>query len=110
MRRAGRTVWSSTRQASIAACASAKGYTPTQRNSLTDIFASMKVTHRSIRRLVALGDEKPESVDALVVARLQLEGLYTMCLLTEKPEHMDRFVREAWKRQYVRYFSSAALD
>lgn len=26
-----------------------KGYTPTQRNSLTDTFASMKVTHRSIR-------------------------------------------------------------
>jgi hypothetical protein len=52
--------------------------TPTQRNSLTDTFASMKVTHRSIRLLVALGDDKPESVDALVLARLQLEGLYTL--------------------------------
>jgi hypothetical protein len=52
-----------------------KDYTPTRRNSLTDIFASMKVTHRSIRLLVALGDEKPESVDALVLARLQLDGL-----------------------------------
>ena len=80
-----------------------KDYTPTRRNSLTDIFASMNVTHRSIRLLVALGDEKPESVDALVLARLQLEGLYTMCLLTEKAEHVDRFVKEAWKRQYVRY-------
>ena len=80
-----------------------RGYTATQRNSLTDIFASMKVTHRSIRLLVALGDEKPESVDALVLARLQLEGLYTMCLLIEKVEHVDRFVKEAWKRQYVSY-------
>ena len=80
-----------------------KGYTSTQRNSLTDSFASMKVTQRSIRLLVALGDEKPESVDALVLARLQLEGLYTMCLLTEKAEYVDRFVKEAWKRQYVRY-------
>jgi hypothetical protein len=79
------------------------GYTPTQRNSLTDTFASMKVTHRSIRLLVALDDEKPESVDALVLARLQLEGLYTLCLLTEQPEHVDRFVKEAWKRQYIRY-------
>ena len=60
-----------------------KGYTPMQRNSLADVFASMKVTHRSIRLLVALGDEKPESVDALVLARLQLEGLYTLCLLIE---------------------------
>lgn len=79
------------------------GYTPTQRNSLTDIFASMKVTHRSIRLLVKFGDEKPESVDALVLARLQLEGLYTICLLTEKAEHVDWFVKEAWKRQYIRY-------
>ena len=44
-----------------------RSYTPMQCTSLTDIFASMKATHRSIRRLVALGDEKPESVDALVV-------------------------------------------
>ena len=80
-----------------------RSYTPMQCTSLTDIFASMKATHRSIRRLVALGDEKPESVDALVLARLQLEGLYTMCLLAEKAEHVDRFVKEAWKRQYVRY-------
>ena len=63
----------------------------------------MKVTHRSIRLLVALGDEKPESVDALVLARIQLEGLYTMCLLIERAEHVDRFVKEAWKRQYVSY-------
>lgn len=79
------------------------GYTPTQRNSLTDLFSSMKVTHRSIRILVKLGDEQPESVDALVLARLQLEGLYTLCLLVENPENVNRFVREAWKRQYVRY-------
>lgn len=38
-----------------------------------------------------------------MLARLQLEGLYTMCLLTEKAEHVDRFVKEAWKRQYVRH-------
>ena len=80
-----------------------RGYTATQCNSLTDIFASIKVTHRSIRLLVALGDKKPESVDALVLARLQLEGLYTMCLLAENAEHADRFVKHAWKQQYVRY-------
>lgn len=51
------------------------GYTPTQRNSLTDLFGSMKATHRAMRLLLKLGDEKPESVDALVLARLQLEGL-----------------------------------
>ena len=50
-----------------------------------------------------LGDGKPESVDALVLARLQLEGLYTTCLLVEKPENVDRFTHEAWKRQYIRW-------
>jgi hypothetical protein len=28
------------------------GYTPVQRNSLTDVFSSMKATHRAIRLLV----------------------------------------------------------
>jgi len=77
------------------------GYTPTQRNSLTDLFGSMKATHHGIRTLLALGDGDPASVDALVLARLQLEGLYTICLLTEGAEHVTRFVAEAWKRQYV---------
>lgn len=80
-----------------------QGYSPYQRNSLTDIFTSMKATHRGIRHLVKLGDDKPESVDALVLARLQLEGLYTVCLLVESPTNVDRFTHEAWKRQYIRW-------
>ena len=79
------------------------GYTAIQRNSLFDIFGSMKVTQRAIRLLVRLGDTAPESVDALVLARLQLEGLYTVCLLIESPNNVDRFVHEAWKRQYIRW-------
>jgi hypothetical protein len=79
------------------------GYTPTQRNSLTDLFGSMRATHRGIRTLLKLGDGEPASVDALVLARLQLEGLYTVCLLTEGAEHVTRFVAEAWKRQFIRW-------
>jgi len=37
------------------------------------------------------------------LARLQFEGLYTTCLLVEKPENVDRFTHEAWKRQYIRW-------
>ncbi len=85
-----------------------KGYTPYQRNSLTDIFSSMRGTHRSIRLLVKLGDGKPESVDSLVLARLQLEGLYTLCLLMEKPQNVDRFTHEAWKRQYIHWLLMSA--
>ena len=79
------------------------GYTPIQRNSLSDLFCSMKATHRAIRTLIKLGDGEPASVDALALARLQLEGLYTICLLTEGPQHVVRFVAEAWKRQYIRW-------
>jgi hypothetical protein len=77
------------------------GYSPYQRNSLTDIFTSMKATHRGIRVLVKLGDGKPESVDALVLARLQLEGLYPPELsarwrhFTSSPTMARRHARDA---------------
>jgi hypothetical protein len=79
------------------------GYTKMHRDTLSDLLGSMRATHRSIRLLLAKGDAEPESVDALCLARLQVEGLYSMCLLTEGPQHVDTFVRDAWKKQYVRY-------
>ena len=79
------------------------GYTVWQRNSLADTFVSMRATHRAIRVLLKLGDTHPESVDALVLARLQLEGLYNLCLMFEAPEYVTRFQHEAWMRQYTRW-------
>src|SRR4051812_5277290 len=106
--KAGAEVWEGLVNVCVAAATDAletppNGYTPYQRNSISDIFTSMKATHRGIRLLVKLGDGKPESVDALVLARLQLEGLYTTCLLIENPENVDRFTHEAWKRQFIRW-------
>lgn len=79
------------------------GYSIWQRNSLSHIFASIRATHRAIRVLIKLGDTKPESVDALVLARLQLEGLYNLCLLYESPDWVTKFQHEAWMRQYTRW-------
>lgn len=79
------------------------GYTMWQRNSPSDIFVSMRATHRAIRVLVKLGDTHPESVDALVLARLQLEGLFNLCLMFESPQYVTRFQHEAWMRQYTRW-------
>lgn len=106
--KAGGDLWEGLVDACVTAAQTAlqtppRGYSPTQRNSLDDLFASMRATHRGIRSLIKLGDEKPESVDALVLARLQLEGLYTLCLLVEGPQRVDRFVREAWKHQYIQW-------
>lgn len=78
-------------------------YTQYHRGALQDLFGSLRATHLSIRLLLGLGDEKPESVDALALARLQVEALYSICLLTEGPSYVDDFVRDAWKKQYVRY-------
>jgi hypothetical protein len=79
------------------------GYSIWQRNSMSDAFVSMRATHRSIRALLKLGDTHPEAVDALVLARLQLEGLYNLCLMFESPEHVVRFQHESWMREYTRW-------
>jgi hypothetical protein len=41
---------------------------------------------------------QPGSADALVLARLQLEGLYNLCLMVEAPAHLTRFQHEAKMR------------
>jgi hypothetical protein len=79
------------------------GYSIWQRNSLVDVFTSMRATHRAIRVLLKLGDTHPGSVDALVLARLQLEALYNLCLMFEGSEHVTRFQHEAWMREYTRW-------
>ena len=79
------------------------GYSIWQRNSIADTLVSMRATHRAIRALLKLGDTHPEAVDALVLARLQLEGLYNLCLMFESPEYVTRFQHEAWMREYTRW-------
>src|ERR1017187_7160883 len=39
-------------------------------------------SHRSIRKLLT-GEQNPSAVDALAIARLQLESLYTLCYLLQ---------------------------
>lgn len=75
------------------------GYSVWQRNSISDTFVSMRATHRAIRALLKLGDTHPESVDALVLARLQLEGLYNLCLMLESPDWVTRFQENAHRHQ-----------
>jgi len=63
----------------------------------------MLVTQGSISKLLEGGSESRQSVDALALARLQVEGLFLMCLLTEGSEWVDRFLRDGWKKQFIRY-------
>ncbi len=78
-------------------------YTKVHRDTMSDLLKAMLVTHGSIGKLLEGGSESPQSVDALVLARLQVEGLFSMCLLVESSDWVDAFPGDGWKKQFVRY-------
>ena len=59
--------------------------------------------HSSICRILECGWQDPGSVNALTLARVQLEGLYSMCMFTEDPRWVDIYVCEGWKKLYERF-------
>lgn len=79
------------------------GYSKEQRDHISDMFNSMAATNRGIRRLLDPGWGDPSTVDALALARLQLEGLYALCLMFESPQYVDCFRRYYWRTAYVQY-------
>lgn len=55
-------------------------------NQLADIFTSMAATQRGIRRMLDFeGPIDPQSVDALLLARVQLEGVSPSALCLKIP-------------------------
>jgi hypothetical protein len=79
-------------------------YTQMHRNQIGDIFRSMLATQRGIRRMLDFeGPIDPETVDALLLARVQLEGLFSLCLMLEDPKYVTAYVQEHWRKQYVEY-------
>jgi hypothetical protein len=42
-------------------------------------------------------------VDALAVARVPLEGLYTICLFTEGPGWVDIYLKDGWRKKYEQF-------
>ena len=79
-------------------------YTKKQTDQLSDVFKSLKSTHRTIRRLLKeFTHDDPESVDALSLLRLQYEGLFIICLMLEGPGYVDLYTHDYWKKSYVDY-------
>jgi hypothetical protein len=70
---------------------------------MRSVLLSMRWTHRLIRKVLSFdkADEKPMAVDGLSLARVPLEGLFTICLMLEGPVWVDRYLRDGWKRQYT---------
>ncbi len=78
------------------------GYTAFQRETIQTVYSSMLSTHGLIRKVLAAGWQNPESIDALALARGPLEGLYTLCLMFENASWVDDYLKDGWKKQYVR--------
>jgi hypothetical protein len=78
-------------------------YTKVHRDTISVLMNAMLVTQGSIKKLLSGGSGSPQSVDALSLARLQVEGLFTICLLIEGSAWVDSFLRDGWKKQFVRY-------
>jgi hypothetical protein len=69
------------------------------------VLVSMRWTHRLIRKVLGFDKprERPMAVDGLSLARLPLEGLFTLCLMIEDPSWVDCYLRDGWKKQYTRF-------
>jgi hypothetical protein len=70
---------------------------------ISNIFQSMLGTHRTIRVILEKSSGASDAVDVLALARLQLEGLYAVCLMLEGPEYVDCYLQDYWHKLYVRF-------
>ncbi len=78
-------------------------YSELQRAHITWMFEAMGSTHVTIRSLLTQGPKTPACVDALALARLQLEALYSVCLMVQEPRFVDSYVKSFWRDNYVRF-------
>lgn len=78
-------------------------YSQLQMAHISWMFQAMGFTHGTIRSLLTQGTKTPACVDALVLARLQLEALYSVCLMVQDPSFVDSYVKSFWRDNYVRF-------
>jgi hypothetical protein len=67
----------------------ASRYSALQLVHISWMFEAMGFTHLTIRNLLTQGPKTPACVDALALARLQLEALYSVCLMVQDPSFVD---------------------
>jgi hypothetical protein len=78
------------------------GFTDFERDHLNAVIAGQAHSHRSIRCMVQ-GEENASAVDALAIARLQLETLYSFCFMLQDAENVRWFLKCAWKNRYIQF-------
>ena len=78
-------------------------YNELHRGNISLILTSMQATHHAMKKVLGFGADNPESIDAMVLARVCLEGLYTLCLMFEDPSYVDRYLQDGWRKAYVKF-------
>jgi hypothetical protein len=78
------------------------GYSDYEKAHIWNFIEGMRYSHKSIRKLLK-GEQSASAVDALAIARLQLENLFTICFLLQSAENVRLFLKNAWKKKYVRF-------
>jgi|ERR1700675_2048213 len=81
----------------------ASRYSALQSVHISWMFEAMGFTYVTIRSLLTQGTKTPACVDALALARLQLEALYSVCLMVQDPSFVDIYVKSHWRDAYVRF-------
>jgi hypothetical protein len=83
-------------------CPSTK-FAEQQRQHLSQVFFAMRHAHRAIRELLRSEGKDPMAVSVMPVVRSQLETLFALCLIVEKPEWLAVYLKDGWKKLYVRH-------
>jgi hypothetical protein len=78
------------------------GFTEFERDQLKWVIDGQRYGHLTIRGLLQ-GKQNASAVDALTVARLQLEVLYSLCFMLQDAQNVRLFLKNGWKKKYIRF-------
>jgi hypothetical protein len=78
------------------------GFSDFERDHLRLLLDGQRYGHLTIRRLLE-GDQNASAVDALPIARLQLEVLYSLCFMLQSGKNVRLFLKNGWKKKYIRF-------
>jgi hypothetical protein len=77
--------------------------TDDRRGHLSQIFFSMRHAHRAVRKLLERDGQDPMATNVMPLVRTQLETLFALCLVLEKPAALDLYLKDGWKKLYIRH-------
>jgi len=78
------------------------GYNEFEKDNLKVTLDCLKYSHQTIRRIL-WEEPSPSTVDVLTLARLQIETVYTFCLMLQDAKYVRNFLKYGWKQKYIRF-------